>query len=134
MTSRFASSSLLNDLCGYLNRDNDDRSSFIITQMIATCDITTYSENISFADANRRETVGNRSIVFENDQYKLKFTKTYTQNNYPPRTYYYYFSSGHFSYYKEDNYNVGAMELNENDKTFRYVPRLENNFIEANIN
>ena len=133
MTERFASSALVNDMCNLINNGNISDTDHLSNQIIATCDITLFSENISDADANRRDTCGSRSVVLEEERYSLVFTKNYVRDSYPARKYKYSFSSGIFSYYKEDNQSVGYMELNENDKTFRYVPRLCNFFLQENL-
>ena len=135
MSTRFASSELLNDMCRFMNDDTRMSCDHLVNQMIATCDLTIFTENTSHACANSKPSNNShRSVVFEDDEYKLVFLKIYDDSNYPTRRYHYYFSSGEFSYFREDNQNIGAMELNEKERTFRYVPRLDLDFVDANIN
>ena len=133
MSERFASSALLDDMCKLMNNGNIPDVQHLVDNLMCTCELTKFTENISLADANRRETCGTRSIVLEDHKYFLRFTKTYTWDAYPPRKYKYCFSVKNFAYYKEDNQSVGYIELNENDKTYRYVPRLSPHFIEDNL-
>ena len=126
MSNGYVDSELLKQLCQYLNENPTDLNP-IFNSMISAHSI--FQENISRADANYRPTLGTRAITIYDGEYKLKFTKTYTQDTYPPRIYTYFFSVGNFSYYTEDNFSTGAMELNEREMTFRYVPRLENNVV-----
>lgn len=138
MASDYVSSKVLFELCMILNNQSSLRNGIThgsnpnidaFNSLLTQAELTSFNENISVADVNYSNCVGKFQVIIEGDMYHLTFVKKFTSSPRENISYRYCYSQGDYSYFVLYSNQHGALEVNEKDKTFRYIEVLDTNFV-----